>query len=114
MGNIIRQTKSEFRQLPFMLGKLLGGIMTALGFTIAVVIMTRKYNVSVENILPPLLVASTGIAIFLLSGRRLTKRLAIDSQETLSVKKNRISILSWLLLIIFAGIFLIWVYFVTV
>jgi len=41
MGKIANQVKSELKQLPFMLGKLLGEIIAVVGFTAAVAVITR-------------------------------------------------------------------------
>jgi len=94
-----------------MLGKLLGGVAAALGSTMAVFIMTRSTNTSSWNVILPLLVAGSGIAVFLLSNRRLAGYASIAAEETPPAVKKRMSAVSWLLLLLFAGIFVACVYF---
>jgi len=42
----MNQTKSEIKQLPFMLGKLLGGVMVVVGVTGLVLILDREVGPS--------------------------------------------------------------------
>ncbi|CAG0975651.1 hypothetical protein GPROT1_01907 [Gammaproteobacteria bacterium] len=114
MGEIVRQAKTELRQLPQMLGKLLGGIGAVIGFTAAVVIITRRPGALVGDVMLSLLVGFGGVAIFLLSARALTRHLAAHETETPSPADSaRSSLLSWGLLLLIAGIFLAGVLFLT-
>lgn len=108
MGKIFDQTIAEIKHLPLMLGKLIGGLAAAIGFTTAV-IKTRSSGWSIKDILLYLLIGSAGCIIFTLSARSLKRRLstqAIDSVPFMNV-------LSWALLLLFAGIFLAGIYFFT-
>ena len=67
MDKLSSQVKSEIKQLPFMIGKVLGGIMAVIGFTAAVVIITRRADHAFGEILPSALFGCLGILIFVLS-----------------------------------------------
>ena len=107
MGNF-EQTKAELKHLPFILGKLIGGLTAVIGFT-AAVIKTRTPGWSLTDILIYLLMGLIGGIIFTLSARALTRRLSghpIDQARGMTA-------LSWGLLLILALIFLAVVYFFT-
>jgi hypothetical protein len=114
MGEITRQARAEFRQLPLIIGKLAGGIAAVSGFTVAVVVVTRKPEWSAGEILPALLAGCAGVAVFVLSARALRRRLAgPGADEPLTASSGRTSLLSWGLLLLFAAIFLTFVWFMT-
>ena len=107
------QIRAEFMQLPLMLGKVLGGLAAVIGFTTAVLIMTRPSDAASGDLLPPLLLWGAGIAVFLLSARRLSKRSMIAAEETRPADITRMSMLSWTLFVLFAAIFLVVTCFLT-
>ncbi|GLI39988.1 hypothetical protein KI811_01975 [Geobacter hydrogenophilus] len=114
MGEIRRQARAELRQLPLMLGKLAGGIAAVIGFTAAVAIATRRPGWSVGDILPALLAGCAGVAVFALSARALRRRLSDQlAGEPLPAAGARTSLLSWGVLLLFAGMFLAWAWFMT-
>ncbi len=113
MGNIKHQTKKELGQLPLILCKLTGGITAVLGFTSVVFISTRKPSVLPGDLIMPLFATIAGIAVFLLSNKMLAKHSIAITQEARPTERTRMSILSWTLLLVFAAIFLAWVYFMT-
>lgn len=114
MGEITRQARAELRQLPLMLGKLAGGTAACIGFTAAVVVVTRRPDWSARDVLPALLAGSAGVAVFVLSARALRRRLSGQGAgEPLPADGGRTSLLSWGLLLLFAGIFLTWALFMT-
>lgn len=114
MRDIILQTKAELRHLPLMLGKLAGGIAAVIGFTAAVVVVTRSPDWSAGDILPALMAGCVGGAVFVLSARALRRRLAGQGAgESLPAASGRTSLLSWGLLLLIAGIFLAWAWFMT-
>lgn len=113
MGKMKHQIRAEFMQLPLMLGKVLGGLAAVIGFTTAVLIMTRKSDAASGDLLPPLLLWGAGIAVFLLSARRLSKRSMIAAEETRPADITRMSMLSWTLFVLFAAIFLVVTCFLT-
>jgi zinc transporter ZupT len=111
MGNISGQIRSEIKQLPFMIGKALGGIMAVIGFTAAVVIITRRAAPAFADILPSALFGCLGILVFVFSSRLLTRRLAENPAEhPVPENRSRASMLSWAILLLLAAIFLVATY----
>ncbi len=114
MGKIIRQTVSEIKQLPLLLGKLLGGIMAAIGFPGAILVAARRANPTLPDILPYIVAGVAGIVIFTASSRALAKRFGNYGNEPLSMKeKKRISFMAWIILLLLATVFLLCTYFMT-
>lgn len=114
MGEITRQARGELRQLPLMLGKLAGGIAACIGFTAAVVIVTRRPGALLGDILLSLLAGFGGVAVFMLSARALVRYLAAHEAETPpAAAGGRTSLLAWGLLLLFAVAFLAWAWFAT-
>ena len=110
MGEITRQTKEELQHLPFMLGKLLGGIVAVIGFTGWVLHMTRHAG----GALPWFLVGAAGITLFLLAARSRARRGACRAAATSSPAGNRrTNLLAWGFLLLLAVIFLTCSWFVT-
>lgn len=108
MGKIIDQTISELKHLPLMLGKLAGGLTAVIGFT-AVVIKTRTPGWSPEHIIIYILIGSAGSIVFTLSAWSLKRRLSRQTIDTVPA----VNVISWGLLLLFAGIFLGCIYFFT-
>ncbi len=107
MGNISDQVKSELKQLPFMIGKAVGGITAVIGLTMAVVIVTRRTDPSFSDILPSGLPGCLGIGVFVLSSRLLARRLAENPAENGAFDHRvRTSMLSWAILLLLAVVFL--------
>lgn len=110
MGKITRQTKEDLQHLPFMLGKLLGGIVAVIGFTGWVLHITRHNG----GALPWFLVGAAGIALFILAARARARRDAGRAASTSSPAGNRrTNLVAWGLLLLFAGIFLACSWFAT-
>jgi len=108
------QVKSEIKQLPFMIGKAIGGMMAVIGFTAAVVVITRSASPSFAGILPSALLGCLGVVIFVLSSRLLTRRLAeIPGEKSVPDDRTRTSMLPWAILLLLAAIFLIVTFLVT-
>lgn len=113
MGNMVKQAKSELKQLPAMLGKLLGGIVAVAGFTLAVLSVTRKPG-GEGTVLPYLGVGCAGIIIFVLSSRLLAKRCAETPADSPDSKDRTVnSMLAWGILLVLAALFLAGSYFLT-
>ncbi len=68
------QTRSELKQLPYMLGKLLGGFLAVIGFGAAVYVHTHGAGPSLICVLLYLLTGIAGLAIFIVSSRLLAKK----------------------------------------
>ena len=114
MGMITRQTTAELRKLPMTLGKLLGGVTAVIAFTAAVVIMTRKPGLTLQDILPSLLFGCAGIAIFVLSARVMPRRSSTPGEDaTGPANRTAMNVLPWVLLLLFAAIFLAGTYLLT-
>lgn len=111
MGIINNQVKSELKQLPLMLGKLFGGSFVVIGFTAIVVIQTRKIELP---LMPFFFMVSMGIIIFIVSARMLAKRqLTGSAAVALNREQTRTSTLSWALLLLLAGLFILCTYIFT-
>ena len=102
MGTIKKQIISDIKHLPFTLSKLIGAIMAIIGFTGVIIITTRKSNPSYSDIIPYLLLGVIGVSIFLLSPILFRKRINKSNDFTPTKKeKTHISIISWLIFLIF-------------
>ncbi len=113
MGKMAERAKDELRQLPFMIGKVVGGIMAVGGFTALVVVLTRTPG-SMAAIFLATFVGGTGVAVFALAGRLLDKRLAGQGGEPVPASDRwRTSFLAWVLLLFLGAIFLVCTYFLT-
>jgi len=114
MGKMSSQFKSEIKLLPFMLCKLFGGIMAVIGFTAAVVIITRKADQSLADALPSAFLGGAGIIIFMLSSRLLARRLSNSpAGNSISASRTGTSLLSWVILLLLAAAFLLFSYLIT-
>lgn len=113
MGTLKQQIWEDFKKLPLILGKLLGGLATVLGFATAIWIISRHPERSVDAILVPLLLGGAGFVIFVLTGRSLSRRSTGTTAKTGGRDKIRMNLLTWVLFLLFAGIFLVCCYFLT-
>lgn len=113
MGTLKQQVGKDFKKLPLILGKLLGGIAAALGFTTAIWIMSRNPERSADAILFPLLLGGAGIVMFILTDRSLSRRSISTAAKDEASDKARMNRLTWTLFLLFAGIFLVCSYFMT-
>lgn len=105
MGKIIRQTKSELNQLPLILAKLLGGLMTVVGLSSVVFLATRTPEPPSSVLVMFALLGICGIVVFILSSRAIAKRKADDTSQSLDAKDGvRLSVLSWILLLVFVAL----------
>lgn len=105
---IAGQFKTELKQLPVMLGKLLGSIVAVIGVTTAVVTSTRKVDSTFTDILPSLALGGAGIVMFVLLSRLSDKGLSGHTTETRMPDDSiRTSVLSWGFLLLFVAVFLL-------
>ena len=100
---ILQQVKSELNQLPLLLGKLFGGIASVIGCTASIIILTRRLE---WPLWPYILMGSAGLIVFIVSDSLL--RRPKPSQES-----DSLSLLSWTILLLVAGLFLFCTYFLT-
>jgi hypothetical protein len=102
MGKIKKQIKSEIKHLPFTLSKLTGGTMAVIGFPGVIIIITRKSNPSYLDIMPYFILGIIGVSVFLLSSRLFEKRMNENTDFVPTTKKKKhISIISWMIFLIF-------------
>jgi len=114
MGKISRQTKSEFRQLPLILAKFFGGMMTVAGLSAAVFLATRSPVPAGGIQVRFVLLGVSGIVVFILSSKALAKRKAeVSFQGPDAQDSVRLSVLSWMLFLVFVAFFLGIVLFLT-
>ena len=105
MGKLSRHTGSEFKQLPLIVAKFLGGVMTVAGLSAAVFLATRPPGPAGGSPILFVLLGVAGIVVFILSSRALAKRKADDASQSLDAKDNaRLSVLSWILLLVFVAL----------
>lgn len=112
-GQVVKKAMAELKQLPLILGKLLGGVAAVVGCTMAVLTVTRHSGSAPTDSLPPLLIAAAGLVVFVLSGRALSRHPSTLPGELKPADRLRMDMLAWVLLLAFAGIFLAVVWFLT-
>ena len=113
MGPLKQRIGEDFKKLPLIIGKALGGIAAVLGFTTAIWIVSRTPERSADTILLPFLFAGVGVVIFILTGRSLFRRSTNTATKAGWRDKTRMNLLTWTLFLLFAGIFLVCSYFLT-
>ncbi|MCE5193874.1 MAG: hypothetical protein LLF28_00200 [Nitrospiraceae bacterium] len=108
---ITRHFVSELKQLPFMLGKLIGGVMTVIGFTGGIFVITRKPDQSLSAIITFFAAGILGICIFILSSKLLEKQVNRDINSAPEQKdQTQVNIISWMTFSILIAIFLLITY----
>ena len=114
MSDVLNQAKSEIKQLPFMLGKLLGGIMLVVGVAGLVLIWTGKSGPLLSSLVPYFFSALLGVLLFQLCSRTMARRMKESSLQTVSTRDVlRVNIVAWSLLLLLVVVFLLITYFVT-
>lgn len=113
MGTLKQQIKEDFKKLPLILGKVLGGIAAVLGFTSAIWIMSRNPQIPADAIVLPLLLAGAGGVVFVLTGRSLSRRPTGTVAKVKEKDEIRMNLLTWTLFLLFAVISLACIYFLT-
>jgi len=114
MGIIKESMKQEIKQLPFMLGKLLGAVMAIIGIPAVIWIATRNPGASWREIFPYALQGIFGILIFYASSVLARHRLRVLPPSVRSqAEKNRVSIIAWkiffgLIGLAFLSLYLMW------
>lgn len=104
MGTISQQTREEFRSLPLLLGKLLGGLLAVTGFAAAVLLETRQTPAAPGALWLSLLSGGAGVLVFVLAGRSLARRERGHAVPATGAGMNR---LAWGLLLLLALLFLL-------
>ena len=113
MNDLLNQTRSEVRQLPFMLGKVLGGILAVVGVAGLVLIWTGKSGPLLTSLAPYFISALLGILLFLFSSWAMARYVKSSLQTVPARNVLRMSIVAWSLLLLLVTVFLLITYFVT-
>ena len=114
MSDILNQAKSEIKQLPLMLGKLLGGILLVVGFAGLVLLWTGKSGPLLSSQVPYFFSALLGFLLFYLCSRTMARRMKESSLKTVPARDVlRVNIVTWSLLLLLVIVFLLITYFVT-
>jgi len=101
------EVKSEVRQLPFMLGKVAGGLMAVIGFGGTVTVLTRQQHPSSSGLMVYVLTGIIGLALFVLSSRLMARHSGkADGTEATKKKRAKTSALSWTILLVIAVLFI--------
>jgi len=109
------QIKAEARQLPFTLGKLVGGLMAVIGFGGTVMVLTRRPDPSWSGVLPYAAAGIAGLAVFIVSSRLLAGRANKEGEAGPTAKdKAKTSAVSWIILLILAALFIAIVFIVAI
>ena len=99
--------RSEAKRLPWMLVKVVGGVMAVIGFGGAVAVLTRRPDPSWGGVLGWELAGVIGLVLFLAASRSLTARKEADSPEPTGKDRARTSALSWTVLLVLAALFVV-------
>lgn len=114
MSDILNRTKSEIKQLPWMLGKLAGGILAVVGVAGLVLIWTGKSGSLLSSLVPYVISAVLGFLLFLLCSRPITRGKTGSSLPVTPVGNQvRANIIAWSLLLLLALVFLLITYLMT-
>lgn len=106
--------KYDLKHLPYTISKLIGAIIAVIGFSGAIVIVTRTANPSFKNIIPFLIPGAIGLLVFLLVSRLFKKRADEDSDfMPKKTEMGNISVISWLTFLIFIAGLLVLTFIVT-
>jgi len=101
------EIKSEVRQLPYMLGKVAGGLMAVIGFGGTVMALTRQQHYSTSGLVIYVLTGIIGLALFILSSRLMARQLGkADGTEATTKNKAKTSALSWIILLVIGALFI--------
>ncbi len=101
------EIKSEVRQLPFMLGKVAGGLMAVIGLGGTVIALTRQQHSSSSGLMVYVLTGVIGLVLFILSSRLMARHLGkADGKEVTTKRKAKTSALSWTILVVIAALFI--------
>ncbi len=98
--------RSEVKQLPWTLAKLLGGLISVIGFGGAVVVLTRRPDPSWGGVFAWVLAGVIGLVLFLAASRFLARREEAEGSEPGLKDRAKTSALSWTVLLILAALFL--------
>lgn len=100
--------RSELRQLPFMLGKVTGGLMAVIGFGASVYMYTHRPAMTTGAILPYLLAGIGGLIIFRISSwLSATRTKDSEGLHPAESEKRKTSTLPWIILLTLAAAFVI-------
>lgn len=101
------EIKSEVRRVPFMLGKVAGGLMAVIGFGGTVMALTRQQHYSTSGLMVYVLTGIVGLALFILSSRLMAGHSGkANGTEARTTKKVKTSALSWVIFLVIAALFI--------
>lgn len=99
--------RSEAKRLPWTLAKLAGGLISAIGFGGAVVVLTRRPDASWGGVMAWVLAGVLGLVLFLASSRSLARRTEAEELPPTGKERMKASALSWMILLILAALFVV-------
>jgi len=104
----MQQLKSDLKQLPLTLGKLIGAVLAVIGLPWAINVATRRPDPAFADLGPWLALGIAGIVVFVCCSRLAEKRREKRAEPALAAgEKTRVSLLSWILLLsVIAGLIL--------
>ena len=108
METFKEQTAAEIRRLPLTLGKLAGAIIAVIAFAWAVGITTRRPDIGFLDAMPLIVAGLFGLVMFIafeVAGRRHQRRHA--QPRPTETKTTRHSLISWIILLALAGLFIL-------
>lgn len=101
------EIRSEARLIPYMLGKVAGGLLAVIGFGGTVVVLTRQQHPSSGSLMPYVLAGIVGLVVFLLSSRLMARHSGKAGGPELTAKKRvKASALSWIVFLVIAALFI--------
>ena len=99
--------RSEVRQLPLMLGKLIGCILAVVGFGGLVYVSTRPPKPAVLSIIVYAIAGIAGIAVFIVCVRIMSSRADSEVLKAARRKTPGSKVLPWIILLALAVVFVI-------
>lgn len=112
MSKIFKHIKSEINHLPFIIGKVIGGFMAAVGFPGAIAVSARQH-VPQKQVLLFCFVGILGILIFILCSKLLNRMPENNGITLTSAEKTLESKIAWIILLVLAAVFMVIIYLTT-
>ncbi len=114
MGQTKDQARTELKVLPYMLGKLIGGLLAVVGFPGAIFVLNRQPGAGLAEVWGYLLAGVIGVVVFVASSRGMARKVnETRGATTTRQEKAKTSLVSWLILLGLAGGFVLAVFLLT-